>query len=1432
MNDREIFTAGSEAFVPQGDAARQAVDSLRGYAYQVTAAALAWLDLDPRGRLFLEVAEDYAMVAQNAIQAVQVKDTEASGTVTLNTDSVRNAVSDFVSLRAANPEADVELRYFTTSEIGTERAIDERPGGIAGLAYWRKAALGADVGPLRSILESDKFSAAVQKFVRDRDEDGLRSDLLRKIHWDCGKPNLATLRTEFEKRLIVVGRDVFGLAAPEATRIADVLIYRVLERSITKNPADRVLTRADLYRCVDQATRIFVPRRAADMMVLVSSDLTASALAGLGAGLLPDATPFADKILDSAEQTRHLVEESAAATAERLAGLEQQLALVATRLPQIATDTSARADALDKELHDQIDGYRDLLRGDRPRTALDLLTRLKDRLGPDAPQRVRYRILSNIGAAYYNLGEHDKASDFLLEAAPLNPEDLGSLANKAAALLIKNRKSEAHAIVVEALAKYPDSQELALQRLQALAPSETIESVWQSLSEKARGAAIVFAFRVGVLREAGDKSWHELIKEGCRLYPDDVGLKIFRAEAVIDRLLKGDPGVVGRGATDAPCQGELCDAAEFLEKAWRDSKGRETRPKLVCGHNAALAWNILGETARAAAILDDLIADGFDDDQIKQLRIATWRQLGQTAEAIRLSDQLSDTPPHRLLRAGLRIDSAPAEAREILKDRGNFSQTGDIIAAAVAVTESYVKEGNFSAALVEANRLEALLPGHPQGPLAHFRVKNEQGNPDIHGDLDRAAALVTDATDFPSRFIVAQALASVQRFDDVVDLLADHTTSRFDSPALRTLVAAAASADRRVTLRKILSDTPTELAHQPFYAKARIALAINAGNITEAETEICSFLAREPSNLELHIQLLHALFGQNKMEELKTVASIPADRFKGRPFDFIKLAHFKDHFGDWQEAHALAYRTMLANPASQSVTMGYISVFLAPGHSRELNVDVTTVQNDTAVELKNEEGVTTVYIIEPDAALRPSVHYLPPDHTVAKLLAGKKVGETVEMPNKSIATIISIKPKVLHALHDAMENFPNRFPEAEGFEQIKIDTTKEGGFEPMLEKLRDRHDAGKEIGKLYESGALPLSLVGRSLGCDPIEAMVGIASTGRPIRVCGGTHVERNKALAAIDGNATKGCVVDAATLHVIRRLKIEGTVAAICGPIHIIDETALGLQRKIHELEKRLNEPDLSLAYRDGQYYKTEITPEQKKEILESLEADRIWLAENVTILPAEGSRDPSPEWRELIERFGSSFLDEIRAAEGAGLMLVSEDQALRSLGQADYVVPSTWLQPILMRALERNVMSEVEYRDAVVTMIESQFQFISISTQLLLSAVHGTIGHILPAAFEKLVAKIGGKIAELESHVSVAYRTAVAVWKDQSLTITVRQAVVGRLLERLVDERSPLEVRAIIYGWVQLENKRVRSGSMVTYIARWLRGHFINLDEMDNTT
>ena len=185
---------------PIGDFERQAVASLRGYAYQVAAATLAWLDLDESGKLYLEVAEDYATLAKQTLAATQVKDTAGSGSITLNTQAIRDAVDSFVRLTDGNKGRDVQLRYLTTSPIGTEHAVADRPAGEPGLAYWQRAAGGADVTPLRVILAGDTFSDSVKAFVKCRDDQQLRNDLLRKIFWDSEQLDLAGITQEIEEK--------------------------------------------------------------------------------------------------------------------------------------------------------------------------------------------------------------------------------------------------------------------------------------------------------------------------------------------------------------------------------------------------------------------------------------------------------------------------------------------------------------------------------------------------------------------------------------------------------------------------------------------------------------------------------------------------------------------------------------------------------------------------------------------------------------------------------------------------------------------------------------------------------------------------------------------------------------------------------------------------------------------------------------------------------------------------------------------------------------------------------------------------------------------------------------------------------------------------------------------------------------------------------
>lgn len=250
---------------PVGDPKRQAIASLRGYIYQLYASALAWVDLRQGQQLYLEVAEDYATLADQVLRGVQVKDTAQSGAVTINSQDVLDAMDAFVDLIERNPSLEVVFRFLSTSEIGRERSAEDRVAGESVLLYWRQAAAGADVAPLRAALTRAKLSDRVKKFIHARNDAKLREELLKKIHWDCGRPELAEIKDDLEAELVGFGSERFQLVPSESRTLPAVIVAKILETVV--GPMPRRLTSTDLLELCEQHTRVSIPKIAFNTMM-------------------------------------------------------------------------------------------------------------------------------------------------------------------------------------------------------------------------------------------------------------------------------------------------------------------------------------------------------------------------------------------------------------------------------------------------------------------------------------------------------------------------------------------------------------------------------------------------------------------------------------------------------------------------------------------------------------------------------------------------------------------------------------------------------------------------------------------------------------------------------------------------------------------------------------------------------------------------------------------------------------------------------------------------------------------------------------------------------------------------------------------------------------------------------------------------------------
>ena len=269
---------------PKGNEAREAIDSLGGYVYQLYQSTLAWMDLKGDEFLFLEVAEDYTVVARDALRGNQVKRT--SGAVTINSTDIIASIDSFVELQTRNPQLEVHLRHITTSSIGRERSARDRFGDTPTLIFWRNVARFGEVTPLRDILLSSRISDQAKQYISSLNDDDFRERFLRRVHFDCGALQSDLLRRQLESKVIKALRERGGTASQAKQCLNSLLIF-LLRKTIEPNRDDRAVNKGDLESIFESATHVKINRaqleeqtdlvnRALSAVIPKTSDIIAS----------------------------------------------------------------------------------------------------------------------------------------------------------------------------------------------------------------------------------------------------------------------------------------------------------------------------------------------------------------------------------------------------------------------------------------------------------------------------------------------------------------------------------------------------------------------------------------------------------------------------------------------------------------------------------------------------------------------------------------------------------------------------------------------------------------------------------------------------------------------------------------------------------------------------------------------------------------------------------------------------------------------------------------------------------------------------------------------------------------------------------------------------------------------------------------------------
>jgi hypothetical protein len=260
-NKIEKFGTGEEQWsLPLDEINRQAIAPLRGYVYQIHQTLSAWIGLRGEDQLYLEVAEDFALIAKEperldeVLRATQVKDTRESGSVTLNSADVLEAISHLFGLQEANPGRGVRLTFLTTSPIGKERK-NPLASGRPGITVWHSISSADDIAELRTALCVRYESGQLGAFLRTSSNDELREMILNRLTFVCGAGDWKEVESA-NRAALVAARGEVSASLDLAARAYDVLFSEALR---TMFSGDRMLNRRNFLDCFSEATTIGLP---------------------------------------------------------------------------------------------------------------------------------------------------------------------------------------------------------------------------------------------------------------------------------------------------------------------------------------------------------------------------------------------------------------------------------------------------------------------------------------------------------------------------------------------------------------------------------------------------------------------------------------------------------------------------------------------------------------------------------------------------------------------------------------------------------------------------------------------------------------------------------------------------------------------------------------------------------------------------------------------------------------------------------------------------------------------------------------------------------------------------------------------------------------------------------------------------------------------
>jgi tetratricopeptide (TPR) repeat protein len=1133
----------------------------------------------------------------------------------------------------------------------------------------------------------------------------------------------------------------------------------------------------------------------------------------------PDYGAFSERILDETAKVVVVQEETRTEMSAGFSQLTATLARVEATLHRPPGDSTTVQSVLEAQLDAEIDAYREIANQGKPTTAQPLLEALLARIGGSASGRILFRVKANIGACLLAFCEDDRAAELFAEAYEHAPSEPKAVANKAFALLLQGRWSELLSFGAEALAADPSNEGLAGYVVQAARFDPSIQDPLLLVPEGLRQSLAVKIGLVDLLRFRGRiPEWWEAARLARAAYPGDIHATEFAAEADLDEILRDDefhhtllfkPG--DRARVEA--------AAAVLQQLWdkaRTSEGK-LRPEqtALCG-NLIVAYHAVRDLPRAIAIARQGLALAPNDVEIATRAAVAAIDGHDEALAREALARLPPGPDATVLAFRFHAQQGDwAAVAELARQDATCIPDVErpIITAAARLAEIKLAPGPQMAEQIKAVGAQVAEDARASIVVADFAQM--AGIDDIAEEAFRAAlARIDGQSHIAGRLMVAMHAARRGTWASVADLLDGHVAEDQDSQELRALATALVN-DSPVRQRalRFFERLPRPVRELPFYLHAEGLLHFNRGALKQAEEGLRRAIAVS-RDLTNYLALFATLRRRERRSEVRVILeALDPTTLEGTPGQKMYLAQEMQAAGMAAKAQAFAYDVLQAGRNDPEVALRYFGLMMLDPNGRTLP-RMRRVGVGAWVRLEGTHGESHSFIVA-DGNDRPAEGILSPRHPIAAAAMGLKVGAGFTIASafgdNAQWRVAEIKHKYIHALHDIMEHFQTRFPDAKGLYRI---TMHEGDVQPALDQVKRMSESNRQLADLYLRQHLPMVMVASRLGGDPIGFAEYIRSLDHDLEVCRGDEPERLAARETITHRRAGGAVLDTYTAWTLATMDALDVLVAVFGTV-LAPQSVLDELRILRDKEVWSGGPSMTVSWQNGKFVRQDHTPEdiegRRRFIGEQIEK-----IERVCRIEASTAPDvPTKVAAFLTETFGYHVLDSANLARD-GAVLVAEDRYFRELAEAAVAVRSVWLQPIFAFATDEGLITRERYADLIVKLAWRRHGHLALDEGTLLGVL---AADQLPglANFQAVTRFMGTERAEIRSHITVASSFLEHIWTTEDIPRAAVKAATGIVLRQLCRFRKS--------DWAVLLAllKEGAPDAMRDYMAQWEVGHFL---------